>query len=89
MGSLSDHISLKVPVGPWPRDKKMKEIGRFQQYQQISAVEAYTPALFTRVLGWDKVEVDILIAKVKKELKDKNLHLYVEIYFVSGQKPES
>jgi pantothenate kinase-related protein Tda10 len=67
----------------------MKEIGRLQQYQQISAVEAYTPALFTRVLGWNKLEVDDLIAKVKNELTDKNLHLYVEIYFVWGRKPDA
>jgi hypothetical protein len=76
-------------VGTWPRDKKMKEVGRYQQLQQIKAVEAYTPALFTRVLGWEKTEVEVLVAKVRNELVDKNLHLYVELYFIWGQKPEA
>ncbi|KAL1989317.1 hypothetical protein VTN96DRAFT_79 [Rasamsonia emersonii] len=63
--------SFKVPIGPWPKDPKLKEIGRFQQVQQIQGAEVYTPALFSRVLGWSKEEIDVLLAKVRDEIKDR------------------
>ncbi|KAL1961756.1 hypothetical protein VTN77DRAFT_1082 [Rasamsonia byssochlamydoides] len=78
---------FKVPIGPWPKDPKMKEIGRFQQVQQIQAIESYTPALFSRYLGWNNAEIQVLLAKARKELKDPSLHLYVPVYFVYGRKP--
>ncbi|KAL1964156.1 hypothetical protein VTN77DRAFT_7244 [Rasamsonia byssochlamydoides] len=78
---------FKKPVGSWSKDPKMKEIGRFQLVQQLQAVESYTPALFSRVLGWTKMEIEVLIAKVRNELKDHSLHLYVPVYFVYGRKP--
>lgn len=65
----------------------MKEIGRFQKLQQIQAVEAYGPALFVRVLGWDRLEMEVLVAKVRNELKDRSLHLYIPVHIVYGQKP--
>ena len=50
-------------------------------------VESYTPALFSRVLGWNQLEIEVLMSKVKNELKDRSIHLYVLIYMVYGQKP--
>jgi hypothetical protein len=44
------------------------------------------PALFTRVLGWTELEMEMLLAKVRNELKDRSLHLYLKICFVYGQK---
>ncbi|KAL1962671.1 hypothetical protein VTN77DRAFT_9305 [Rasamsonia byssochlamydoides] len=78
---------FKVPIGPWPKDPKMKELGRFQQVQQIQAIESYTPALFSRILGWTSEEVEVLVAKVRNELKDRSLHLWIPFYFVYGRKP--
>ncbi|KKA25673.1 hypothetical protein T310_0313 [Rasamsonia emersonii CBS 393.64] len=79
---------FKVPFGPWPKDQKLKEIGRFEQVQQIQAVEAYTPALLSRFLGWSNDEIQVLIAKVRSELKDPAIHQYITTYVVYGRKPE-
>ncbi|RMJ09508.1 hypothetical protein CDV36_010849 [Fusarium kuroshium] len=79
----------KIPVGAWPKDPRLKEIGRFQGIQQMKAVESYTPAVFDRVLGWSSEEIQILVAKVRKELTDPSIHLYIPVYFVWGQKPRS
>lgn len=79
--------SSQIPIGKWPKDPKMKEIGRYQQIQKIIAIDSYTPALFTRVLGWSKEEIDVLLAKVKNELKDSSYHMYLPVHFVYGRKP--
>ncbi|KPM41110.1 hypothetical protein AK830_g5450 [Neonectria ditissima] len=77
----------KIPIGDWPKDPKLKEIGRYQSIQQIQAVEAYTPRAFSTVLGWKEEEVQIYVAKVRKDLRDPSIHLYVPIYLVWGKKP--
>ncbi|RSL49825.1 hypothetical protein CEP54_012244 [Fusarium duplospermum] len=79
---------FKIPIGPWPKDPKLKEIGKYQIIQQIQAVESYTPRIYGTVLGWKDEEVQVYVAKVRKELKDPSIHLYAPIYVVYGRKPE-
>ncbi|EOO00873.1 putative umta methyltransferase family protein [Phaeoacremonium minimum UCRPA7] len=79
---------LKLPVGTWPKDAKLKEVGSLQYYQQLQAVDSYTPGMIARVLGWSDPEVQVLMAKVKSELKDPTIHLYLPVHFVWGRKPE-
>lgn len=78
----------KVPIGAWPKDPTMKEMGKFMAIQQIQAVESYTPRLFSTILGWTEEEIQVYIAKVRKDLKDPSIHLYLSIHFVWGKKPE-
>ncbi|KAF4460595.1 demethylmenaquinone methyltransferase [Fusarium albosuccineum] len=77
----------KVPVGSWPKDPKLKELSRFQGIQQMKAVESYTPAVFGRILGWSNEGTQVLIAKVRKELTNPKVHLYIPVYFVWGKRP--
>lgn len=51
---------LKVPVGPWPKDPRLKELGRWMQIQTMDAIEPLPLALFPRVLGWSEQESRIL-----------------------------
>ncbi|KAJ9149491.1 Demethylmenaquinone methyltransferase [Pleurostoma richardsiae] len=77
----------KIPIGPWPKDPKLREIGTCQSFQELQVVDSYTPGIFGRVLGWSDEEIKVLIAKVKKDLKDPAIHLYLPVYFVWGRKP--
>ena len=65
----------------------MKTVGRYQFVQEFQAIETYTPAMFSRILGWNEMEIQVMIAKVKKELADRSIHLYLPIYVVYGRKP--
>ena len=76
-----------MPIGSWPKDPKLKEIGGVQYFQELQAVDSYTPGVFSRVLGWSEDEIQVFIAKVKKELKDPSIHLYFPTYFVWGRRP--
>ncbi|RMJ22615.1 Methyltransferase [Aspergillus sp. HF37] len=79
----------KVPVNPWPKDRRMKDLGRYNQVNVLEGLEAYTLASLTRVLGWDMQEVETFFAGVRKELVDRSLHVYVKFYFIYGQKEEA
>ncbi|OAA49472.1 hypothetical protein NOR_01395 [Metarhizium rileyi] len=77
-----------VPLGTWPRNPALKEIGRYFRVQFLDmALEAYSLALFTRMGGWSNEEAQVLFAMVRNELKTNRIHLYTYTAFVTGTKP--
>ncbi|PCH01511.1 Hypothetical protein PENO1_042530 [Penicillium occitanis (nom. inval.)] len=79
--------AYKLPVGPWPKDRRLKELGYMMLFHCFEALEAFTLAPFTRVLGWTSEEMQQLMEGVKAELSSAQNHLYVMIHFVHGRKP--
>ncbi|KAJ5106639.1 hypothetical protein N7456_003314 [Penicillium angulare] len=78
---------IKLPQSPWPKDSKLKELGRYHQLNMLEAMPTYSFALFTRMLGWKRVQIEALLAGVRHELKDLSNHLYTKVHIVYGQKP--
>lgn len=65
-----EHIHTKImkrPTNDWPKDPKMKEIGRFTCLNFLEGLSGFSFAPFTRTLGWTVEEVQILNAQVRKE----------------------
>ncbi|KAF2820505.1 S-adenosyl-L-methionine-dependent methyltransferase [Ophiobolus disseminans] len=90
MGFVDVHEKVvKVPIGPWPKDARMKEIGRYQREHMVLGIEPYTLGFIGKVLGWSEAECRVLIAKVTDDVRNKAFHLYIRFYFVHGRKPES
>ena len=65
-----------MPLSPWSTDPKWKELGRYMQVQMLDAIESYGLALLTRVLGWDQIRTQVLIAGARQDLRNKNYHMY-------------
>ena len=63
-----------LPIGTWPKDKHLKEIGSWMYLQVSEGLESFVAFLFTTRLGWSKEEVDVLCAKVRQQLKDPKVH---------------
>ncbi|KAH7377705.1 S-adenosyl-L-methionine-dependent methyltransferase [Pyrenochaeta sp. MPI-SDFR-AT-0127] len=80
---------VKVPVGPWPKDPRMKEIGRYQREHMSMGIEPYTLGFIGKVLGWSEAECRVLIAKVTNDVRNRAFHMYIRFFFVHGRKPES
>jgi len=77
-----------LPTGTWPRERKLKEIGRIQMVQHHDAMEPICLALFTRVLKMPVEEVMQIISGVKAEIQSRKIHCYTKLYFIYGRKPE-
>jgi len=77
------------PSNDWPRDAKLKEIGRWSNINMREGLEGFLLASMTRGLGWSKEEVTVLAAKVRTELNDRRIHSYNPIVVLYAQKPES
>ncbi|RJE17443.1 Methyltransferase, partial [Aspergillus sclerotialis] len=78
----------KIPYNPWPKDPKMKELGRYHLPNMVESLESYTMALFTRVLGWTPEEIHAFLPKVRKEMEDRSIHLYAKFVYIYGQKDD-
>ncbi|KAJ5408587.1 hypothetical protein N7509_002470 [Penicillium cosmopolitanum] len=78
---------LKLPQSPWSKDPKLRELGKYHQLNMLEAMPPYSYALFTRLLGWNRVQIEVLLAGVRRELKDLSLHLYTNVHIIYGQKP--
>src|SRR5437762_7511500 len=64
----------RLPVGPWPSKKSLKEAGALQLSALLEGIEGISLKLLTRFLGWKVEEVKILLAQVKLEWRSKKLH---------------
>lgn len=78
----------QVPIGSWAKDKRLKELGRWHLVQMVDAVEPYTLAMYTDVLGKDLEETQVSIEMVRKEFRGKKHHLYVRYHFITGRRPD-
>jgi SAM-dependent methyltransferase len=74
------------PLGGWPKDKTLKDLGKISRVGLSEGLHAFSAALLTRYLGFTADEVNDLVEKAKKDmLKGK---YYSEAWFVHGRKPE-
>ncbi|XP_014561407.1 hypothetical protein COCVIDRAFT_86733 [Bipolaris victoriae FI3] len=79
---------VKIPLGPWPKDPRMKEIGRYQREHMSMGVEPYTLGLLGKVAGWTEEECRVMIARVVSDVRRRDVHMYIKFYFVHGRKPD-
>ncbi|PSN69549.1 S-adenosyl-L-methionine-dependent methyltransferase [Corynespora cassiicola Philippines] len=83
------HKVYKVPIGPWAKDKKLKQIGALYLINLTELLEAALLGLLTRVEGWTPEEVQVFMAQVRNDLKKKSVHIMQEFHVVWAQRPDS
>ncbi|KAK2026877.1 methyltransferase domain-containing protein [Colletotrichum zoysiae] len=76
------------PFNPWPKDKKLHNLGLWCQASSLMGIEAASMAVFTRVLDWTPEETTVFCAEVRNEHKKIGVQAYYDIYSVWGRKPE-
>ncbi|KAJ5217820.1 uncharacterized protein N7469_011445 [Penicillium citrinum] len=80
----------RVPLGPWPKDKQLKEVGQLEYAHWKAALEGWAMWLLTHFgepEPWTKEEVHVFLAAVRLEMKNSRLHGYNWINRVWARKP--
>lgn len=85
-------VREKWPTNSWPRDKKYKQIGIWNTENVIRALAAVSLAVFTwpkseNSLGWSRTEVEVLLAGVRKDMRNTNIHAYWRLESIYARKP--
>jgi hypothetical protein len=78
---------IYIPVNPWARGKKNKLLGTISLQNLTEGIASLSTAAFTRILGWNSEQLDVFLAKVLEDLKNKRIHAYGTVYFAYGRKP--
>ena len=50
---------IKLPISSWPRDRKLKVVGKWWAENLLMGLQGFTLALFSRVFGWKKDEIEV------------------------------
>ncbi|PHH87070.1 hypothetical protein CDD83_9344 [Cordyceps sp. RAO-2017] len=85
--SVTEEV-YKVPLSPWPTDKRLKLIGIWWQYLLLNYSDSMMLRPFTKGLGWSEAQVLVLSALFKRDLRNPDIHAYFEFYVVYGRKPK-
>jgi SAM-dependent methyltransferase len=78
---------LPFPVGTWPKDRKMKEIGAFNLLHFLEGLEPISLRCFMSGLGWSQEEVQVFLAQCRNEFKKKDKRIQHNLYVVWARKP--
>ncbi|KPM46153.1 hypothetical protein AK830_g250 [Neonectria ditissima] len=81
-----DNLS-QVPIGGWPKDPKLKEIGRFAQATLEQDIEGYVLFMANTVEGWTREEVEVYISLLRRELASRKMHPYYLQKAIWAKKP--
>jgi hypothetical protein len=64
-----------LPMGTWPKDKRLKEIGAFNLISVLDNLEGMSLRAFVAAHGWTPEEVKVLCAQVRNVLKEKTARI--------------
>ncbi|KAH8696251.1 S-adenosyl-L-methionine-dependent methyltransferase [Talaromyces proteolyticus] len=78
---------LPIPVGVWPKNKQLKEIGALDYHQFLEGLEGISLHLFTNTAGWKPEEVQVFLVNVRKDLKNPRFQAQHNLHVVYAQKP--
>ncbi|KAI9821738.1 MAG: hypothetical protein M1827_002319 [Pycnora praestabilis] len=75
---VQEHV-LKLPCGPWPKDKRLKYVGLLEMTNGLEGMGALSLMLFTKVLGMTREETEVSLIGVRSDLKDRSIHSYIPL----------
>ena len=77
IGFVDVHESrYKWPVGSWPKDPKLKQMGKLTMVNFLTGIEGFTTRLWTTVLGMPMDEVMDFLEKVRQDIRNPKIHSY-------------
>ncbi|KIL90145.1 hypothetical protein FAVG1_06884 [Fusarium avenaceum] len=79
-------FEYKCPIGGWPKDPVLKEMGRYVQFMLETDTEG-TVLFMAHTLGWSKEEIQVYIAHLRKEMRAGNSNAYHRQKVIWGRKP--
>ncbi|KAJ4172271.1 hypothetical protein NW754_002462 [Fusarium falciforme] len=81
-------VEYKIPVGDWPKDPKLAEIGRFVRLTLENDLEGYTLMLWKHVLQWPDDEYQVFLMSIRNAIRNRRIHSYFMVRYLYGRKPE-
>ncbi|KAH6985282.1 hypothetical protein EDB80DRAFT_591210, partial [Ilyonectria destructans] len=78
----------KIPVGAWPKDKRLKETGGYNYEALVFDLEGFVLRAATQVVKWSYEEAIFFASRVRRDLRLLKPHLWRQGTVIYGQKPK-
>ncbi|KAG6069703.1 hypothetical protein E4U16_007477 [Claviceps sp. LM84 group G4] len=79
-------VRYKIPVGPWPKDRKFAEVGRVARETMEHDLQGSTQMLWQSIQKPEH-EYHSWLADVRKAMRNPKVHSYIMVQVVYGRKP--
>ncbi len=73
------HKKYTVPYGPWPRDRRMKEIGTYVGLYMDLSLDGFALYPIGQILRWSFEEVQVLVATMRNAIRDPKLRTVSDV----------
>ncbi|KAH7487012.1 hypothetical protein FOMA001_g5046 [Fusarium oxysporum f. sp. matthiolae] len=85
--TMTDNIRLQTPIGGWPKDPGLKELGQFGKLAFLADPEGFV-LFVANTIGWTESEIHVFLAHARREIHSGKHHPYYKQRVVWGRKPE-
>jgi hypothetical protein len=75
-----EEVIYKLPINPWPKTRKEKLIGAYEQHNFQKVFHAFSMAFFTRFTGWSTEKTEQFLEDVQKDVRNRTIHAYWPVY---------
>ncbi|CRK24195.1 hypothetical protein BN1723_013205 [Verticillium longisporum] len=77
----------QLPCGGWSSDPRLKEVGIYNLAFLEESLEGFALFLLKEIMGWEYIEIQLLVANMRKAIRDMKLRPYYIVPNVYGRKP--
>ncbi|KAI3539719.1 methyltransferase domain-containing protein [Colletotrichum filicis] len=78
---------FKWPTNTWPKHKKYKLLGEWNHENLSPNLDGLLMAPLTRALNMKPAEVYVYAMEARRELADRTIHAYFDVWSIHGRKP--
>ncbi|KAK1142463.1 hypothetical protein N8T08_007825 [Aspergillus melleus] len=79
----------KWPMNGWSTNKKLHDLGRWNQLRLHGGIEGFMLRLLTSTLQWSFEQAQVFLAQMRSSLRDYKTHAYLPGTAVYAQKPKT
>lgn len=80
---------ILISLHSWSPDRKLHELGRWNQYRLHDGVEGFMLRLLTSTLQWRYEQAQVFLADMRANLRDYRTHAYLPVTVCYGRKPSN
>jgi hypothetical protein len=70
---------VKLPSGPWPKEKRLKLIGAFEIDNLLRGVGGMSYRMFSKAFGWTQQQTEGFLVNVRRDLQNMRYHTYYDL----------
>lgn len=86
---FTDVVIHRFPEDGLLGDDSLEELSTWQRENMELGIDGFSKQPFLEELGWSQDELNVLLARVRNEIRNKRLYVFWPVYVVYGRKSQA